>query len=73
MVNNILYLKTKNKMIGYISKKTPFDKSGWYNTRDLVERRSGGFIKIVGRKSSNYLGRRVKNSTKWNWKNCIKE
>lgn len=52
ILNNVLYLKTKNKMIGYINNKTPFDKSGWYNTRDLVERRSDGFIKIVGRKSA---------------------
>ena len=51
IVNNVLYLKTKNKMIGYLNSKSPFDKSGWYNTNDLVETRSDGFIKIVGRKS----------------------
>ena len=52
IVNKVLYLKTKNRMIGYINHKSPFDKSGWYNTRDVVEQRSDGFIKIVGRNSS---------------------
>ena len=51
IINNVLYLKTKNKMIGYLNCESPFDKLGWYNTKDLVEKRSDGFIKIVGRKS----------------------
>jgi acyl-CoA synthetase (AMP-forming)/AMP-acid ligase II len=38
-------------MIGYLNNKSPFDKAGWYNTKDLVETRPDGFIKIVGRKS----------------------
>ena len=52
VIKKILYLKTKNKMIGYLNHKSPFDKSGWYNTRDLVETRPDRFIKIIGRKSS---------------------
>jgi len=51
IINNLLYLKTENKMIGYLNNKSPFDKTGWYNTKDLVEARPDGFIKIVGRKS----------------------
>ena len=51
IINKVLYLKTKNKMIGYLNNKNPFDKAGWYNTNDLVETRQDDFIKIVGRKS----------------------
>ena len=51
IINNLLYLKTENKMIGYLNNKSPFNKTGWYNTKDLVETRADGFIKIVGRKS----------------------
>ena len=51
IIDNILYLKTKNKMFGYLNHKDPFDKYGWYNTRDIVESRSDGYIKIIGRKS----------------------
>ena len=45
---NILYIKSKVKMFGYLNHKSPFDKDGWYNTNDLVEKK-GKFIKIVGR------------------------
>ncbi len=51
IINKVLYLKTKNKMIGYLNSKSPFDKGGWYNTNDLVEARPDGFLKIIGRKS----------------------
>ena len=51
IIDNVLYLKTKNKMFGYLNHKDPFDKYGWYNTRDIVESRSDGYIKIIGRKS----------------------
>jgi len=51
IINKVLYLKTENKMIGYLNNKSPFDKAGWYNTNDLVETRQDGFIKIVGRNS----------------------
>tara|TARA_B100000963_G_scaffold357273_1_gene379052 strand:+ start:5892 stop:7214 length:1323 start_codon:yes stop_codon:yes gene_type:complete len=51
IINKVLYLKTKNKMIGYLNSKSPFDKDGWYNTNDIVETRSDGYLKIVGRKS----------------------
>ena len=35
-------------MFGYLNHKSPFDKNGWYNTNDLVEKKEG-YIKIVGR------------------------
>lgn len=51
IIKNILYLKPKKKMIGYLNSKNPFDKQGWYNTKDLVKTRKDGYIKIIGRKS----------------------
>ena len=35
-------------MFGYLNHKSPFDKDGWYNTNDLVEKKDN-FIKIIGR------------------------
>ena len=35
-------------MFGYLNHKSPFDKDGWYNTNDLVEKK-GEYIKIIGR------------------------
>ena len=51
IVNNVLYLKAKNRMFGYLNYKEPFDKNGWYNTNDIVSQRKDGRIKIIGRKS----------------------
>ena len=45
---NVLFIRAKIKMFGYLNHKSPFDKYGWYNTNDLVEKK-GEFIKIVGR------------------------
>jgi long-chain acyl-CoA synthetase len=47
----VLYIKSKIKMFGYLNHKSPFDKDGWYNTNDLVEKK-GEFIKIVGRSTN---------------------
>ena len=46
--NGILHLKSKNQMLGYLNAPSPFDREGWYNTRDIVEEKNG-FFKIVGR------------------------
>ena len=46
--NKVLFIKPKIKMFGYLNHKSPFDKNGWYNTNDIVEKK-GQFIKIVGR------------------------
>ena len=51
ITNSVLYLKTKNRMFGYLNFKNPFDKKGWYNTNDIVKLREDGYIKIIGRKS----------------------
>ena len=49
--NNVLYLRTKNRMFGYLNEKSPFDKNGWYNTNDIVELKQDDHLKIIGRKS----------------------
>ncbi len=49
--NNILFIKSKNKMLGYLNSQSPFDKEGWYCTKDIVEEDQDGYIKIIGRDS----------------------
>ena len=51
IINNVLYLRAKNKMFGYLNYKTPFDKNGWYNTNDIVKSKQNNYIKIIGRKT----------------------
>lgn len=50
VINKILYIKSKNKMIGYLNADSPFDNDGWYCTKDVVEQKDD-LIKIVGRES----------------------
>ena len=45
---NILYLRSKNRMLGYLNASSPFDEYGWYNTNDVVKVRNG-YLKIIGR------------------------
>ena len=48
VINNMLYIKSENKMIGYLNASSPFDENGWYCTKDLIEQKDD-LIKIVGR------------------------
>lgn len=48
VIENTLYLKSKYRMEGYLNADDPFDKDGWYNTKDVVEQ-NGEYIKIIGR------------------------
>ena len=48
IVNDILYIKAKMAMLGYLNMVSPFDKDGWFNTQDKVEV-DGEWIKILGR------------------------
>tara|TARA_Y100000768_G_scaffold233250_1_gene176282 strand:+ start:3530 stop:4825 length:1296 start_codon:yes stop_codon:yes gene_type:complete len=48
VIGNTLYLKSKYRMEGYLNADDPFDKDGWYNTKDIVEQ-NGEYIKIIGR------------------------
>ena len=49
--NGILFIRSKNKMIGYLNAENPFDKNDWYCTNDIVEEGENGYIKIIGRKT----------------------
>ena len=48
IINNVLQIKSKTRMLGYLNAPSPFDKDGWYDTKDVVEEKDGLF-KVVGR------------------------
>jgi long-chain acyl-CoA synthetase len=48
VVNDVLLIRSQNRMLGYLNAPSPFDADGWYDTGDLVEQ-DGPFLKIVGR------------------------
>ena len=50
VVDNILKIRSKSRMLGYLNADSPFDDEGWYNTNDIVEERDG-FYKVIGRSS----------------------
>mgnify|MGYP001953413212 CR=1 FL=1 len=49
IIDNVLKIRAKNKMIGYLNAPSPFDKDGWYDSKDIVESQGDGSIRIVGR------------------------
>lgn len=50
IVNNELYLRSKTQILGYLNaEENTFTTDGWFNTGDLVEVGTDGFIKILGR------------------------
>lgn len=50
VIDDVLYIKSQSRMLGYLNSESPFDLDGWYNTKDIVEIK-GEFIKVVGRTS----------------------
>lgn len=46
--DEILYVRAKTAMKGYLNAPSPFDEEGWFNTKDKVEIK-GDYIKILGR------------------------
>ena len=50
VLNSVLEIRSKTRMIGYLNADSPFDSEGWYNTKDIVEEKNG-FYKITGRTS----------------------
>ena len=50
VVNNLLEIKAKSAMLGYLNAPSPFTEDGWFKTGDEVEV-DGEYIKILGRKS----------------------
>ncbi len=49
IVDDILYIRAKSAMIGYLNAPSPFDADGWFNTKDKVIVNDDGYIKILGR------------------------
>lgn len=58
--NDILFIKAKSAMLGYLNAPSPFDEEGWFNTQDKVET-DGEWIKILGRETDiiNVGGQKV--------------
>jgi len=50
IIDNMLEIKAKSAMLGYLNAPSPFTKDGWFKTNDFVEV-DGEYIKILGRKS----------------------
>ena len=50
IVDNVLEIRSKTRMLGYLNADSPFDEEGWYNTKDIVEEKDG-FYKVTGRTS----------------------
>jgi long-chain acyl-CoA synthetase len=50
VVDNILQIRSKTRMLGYLNAPSPFDEEGWYDTKDMVEE-CRGFYKVIGRDS----------------------
>lgn len=50
VVDNVLWIRSKSAMLGYLNAPSPFDGEGWFNTQDVVEV-DGEYIRILGRKT----------------------
>jgi long-chain acyl-CoA synthetase len=46
--NDLLLIRSRSRMLGYLNAQSPFDEEGWYQTNDLVKV-EGEYIKVVGR------------------------
>jgi long-chain acyl-CoA synthetase len=60
VIDNILWLRSKANMIGYLNAPSPFDEDGWMCTGDEVEVK-GEYLRFLGRKSEaiNVGGKKV--------------
>ena len=50
VVDSVLEIRSKMRMLGYLNAESPFNEDGWYNTKDIVEVRNG-YYRITGRTS----------------------
>lgn len=41
VVDSVLEIRSQTRMLGYLNADSPFDKGGWYNTKDIVKERDG--------------------------------
>ncbi len=51
IIDRILYLKSTQRMDGYLNAEDPFDDNDWFKTNDIVEVK-GEYIKIIGRNTN---------------------
>lgn len=51
IVDDILYIRAENRMLGYLNAPSPFDDEGWYCTKDIVASDEDGYLTITGRDS----------------------
>ncbi len=60
VVDNVLFIKAKTSILGYLNAPSPFDEEGWYNTGDRVEQK-GEWIRFLGRENDiiNVGGQKV--------------
>ncbi len=60
VVDDILWIRSKFAMLGYLNAPSKFDPDGWFNTQDRVEV-DGDYIRILGRVSDliNVGGQKV--------------
>jgi len=50
VIDSVLEIRSKMRMLGYLNAKSPFNEDGWYNTKDIVEVRNG-YYRVTGRTS----------------------
>jgi len=50
VVDNILHVRARSAMLGYLNAESPVTEDGWFVTGDLVEQ-DGEYLRILGRKS----------------------
>jgi long-chain acyl-CoA synthetase len=48
VVDGVLHIRSRFRMLGYLNAPSPFDADGWYDTKDVVEVK-GGYYKVTGR------------------------
>lgn len=48
VVDNVLQIRSKSCMLGYLNAPSPFDAEGWYDTKDVVEVKED-YYKVIGR------------------------
>ena len=49
VVDGVLQIQSESRMLGYLNAPSPFDDAGWYDTKDVVETRPDGSLRVVGR------------------------
>lgn len=60
VVDDVLWIRSRYAMVGYLNAPSEFDAEGWFNTQDRVEV-DGDYLKILGRVSDliNVGGQKV--------------